>query len=373
MTQEMLLTLNVGSSSVKFQLFSINDALICRAQGAINALGNHPSCVFQINQDPKPTLEQYMLSRCTHEQAIEKIMEWIDAHPELGTVTAVAHRVVHGGTLFTQSVLINSEVIAQLRQFNALAPLHQPHNIAAIEWMALHTPELIQIACFDTAFHAHHSPLFTTYALPQEIRDKGVRRYGFHGLSYEWVAHILNTQYPELAQGRIVSAHLGNGSSVCAMKHGMSIDTSMGLTALDGIPMGTRCGSLDPGALIYMARDLGLSLEAVEEIIYNQSGLLGLSGITNDVQKLLASEAPQAAFALDYFCLKTAQFIAMMSVSLGGMDALVFTGGIGENSQIIRESVCHHLQSLPPFSVLVIPANEEHMMALHALALLKNA
>ena len=215
-------------------------------------------------------------------------------------------------------------------------------------------------------------PLFTEYALPQKIRDKGVRRYGFHGLSYEWIATVLRRDEPMLAQGRIIAAHLGNGSSLCAMRNGVSIDTSMGMTALEGLPMGTRCGNLDPGAVIYMIRELGFSPDEAEHCFYNESGLLGLSGQTNDVKTLQDSDTAKARFALDYFALKAAQFIGMMAVALGGVDGIVFTGGIGENSAFMCEKILGHIAFLKPFDVRVIPANEERIMAMHAQSLLNS-
>lgn len=364
-----LLTINTGSSSVKFQVFSSTPELSLLARGKVSNLGTKP-LFSAINekltvQSPPKTLDP----EYDQEQAIRLIMDWIYQQNDWD-IKAVAHRVVHGGELFTESTLITPSIINQLKQFNSLAPLHQPHNLAAIEIIQQFHPELPQIACFDTAFHAHHSSLFTTYALPKSLRDRGIRRYGFHGLSFEWIAHSLKKDYSSLAKGRIIAAHLGNGASLCAMQNGVSIDTTMGLTALDGLPMGTRCGSLDPGAIIYMLRHLGLSLEEVEKILYDDSGLLGLSGLTNDVKELQNSEDPNAHFALDYFCLKGAQYIGMMAIALGGVDGIVFTGGIGENSELVRTNILSRIQCLQPFSVLVIPANEEKMMAMHALALI---
>ncbi|MCL9684680.1 acetate/propionate family kinase [Legionella maioricensis] len=369
MTDSTLLIINSGSSSVKFQLFSNTPELSLLARGKISNLGTKP-LFSAINeklrlQSPSKDLDP----ECNHEQAIHLILDWINQNQNWD-IKAVAHRIVHGGELFTKSTLITPSILNQLKQFNSLAPLHQPHNLAAVEIIQQFHPELPQIACFDTAFHAHHSSLFTAYALPKSLRDRGVRRYGFHGLSFEWIAHRLKKDYPTLAKGRIITAHLGNGASLCAMQNGISIDTTMGLTALDGLPMGTRCGSLDPGAIIYMLRNLGLSLEEVEKILYDDSGLLGLSGLTNDVKELQNSEAPNAHFALDYFCLKGAQFIGMMAIALGGLDGIVFTGGIGENSELVRTNILNRIQCLQPFSVLVIPANEEKMMAMHTLALI---
>jgi len=231
-------------------------------------------------------------------------------------------------------------------------------------------PNTLQIACFDTAFHAHHTPIFTQYALPQWLRDKGIRRYGFHGLSYEWIVHYLHQHDPKLAVGKIIAAHLGNGASLCAIKNGISIDTTMGMTALDGLPMGTRCGSLDPGIGIYMARELGLSPAEIESILYKESGLLGLSGLSNDVAILQESTQAKALFALDFFCLRSAQLMGMMAVALGGVDGIIFTGGIGENSEFVRNKILDHLEFLQPYMIRIIPANEERMMAMQSIKLI---
>ncbi|KTD42492.1 acetate/propionate family kinase [Legionella quateirensis] len=370
MTDSVLLILNSGSSSVKFQVFTNTAELTSLAHGKISDLGTEPQfSACNETQSEQKTVKSLAID-FNHIQSIQEILDWIN-HQNNWKVSAVAHRVVHGGVQFSQSVLVTDDVFFQLKKLNPLAPLHQPHNLVAIEIIHNIFPQLPQIACFDTAFHAQHSPLFTVYALPQYLRKQGIRRYGFHGLSYEWIAHTLKKKHPGLAQGRIITAHLGNGASLCAMHNGISIDTTMGLTALDGLPMGTRCGSLDPGAITYMIRELGLSPSEVEQILYNDSGLLGLSGLTNNVRELQESQDKQAQFALDYFCLKAAQFMGMMAISLGGVDGIVFTGGIGENSEIIRTNILARLEVLRPFSVLIIPANEEKMMAMHALELLR--
>lgn len=370
MSNSTFLIINSGSSSVKFQVFSNNADLLLLAQGKVSNLGTKPQFSATNETKPQEHNQHALDASCNHEQAIHLILNWINQQDQNWKIEAVGHRVVHGGELFTKSIVVNPAIIKQLEQFNSLAPLHQPHNLAAIRILEQINPDLPQIACFDTAFHAHHTPLFTTCALPRQLRDEGVRRYGFHGLSFEWIAHVLKKESPLLASGRIITAHLGNGASLCAMQSGISIDTTMGLTALDGLPMGTRCGSLDPGAIIYIQRHLGLSLGEVEEILYNKSGLLGLSGMTNDVKELEESTDNNAQFALDYFCLKAAQFIGMMTISLGGIDGIVFTGGIGENSELIRTNIMNKVQCLQPFSMLVIPANEERMMAMHILSLL---
>lgn len=370
MSDSVLLTLNSGSSSIKFQLFSATNQLNSLAKGSIHNLGTTPQFQVLVHQHPEKQLKKTLSSDCSYDNAIQEILDWINQHPQRWNITAVAHRIVHGGTLFQKSVLITASVLKKLQQLIPLAPLHQAQNLLAVEIISSLKPQLPQVACFDTAFHAHHTPLFTDYALPLSLREHGIRRYGFHGLSYEWIAWTLKKDYPELYSSSVIAAHLGNGASLCAMNQGVSIDTTMGLTALDGLPMGTRCGSLDPGAITYMIRNLHMSATEIEEILYTQSGLLGLSGLTNDVKQLEASHEKQAQFALDYFCLKCAQFVGMMAVSSEGINALVFTGGIGENSSLIRNNILKRIEFLKPFSVLIIPANEERMMAMHTLELL---
>jgi len=370
MTEHSLLTINSGSSSVKFRLFTQSRDLTMLASGKVINIGTAPQLITRDELKQGEKITQSLDITCDHEQALRLILNWVHQINHYGSIKSVAHRVVHGGALLTQSVLITQDILEQLKTLCSLAPLHQPQNIAAIEIIRQMHPELIQVACFDTAFHAHHTPLFTDYALPLSLRDKGIRRYGFHGLSYEWITHILKKEHQDIAQKRIIAAHLGNGASLCAIHHGISIDTTMGLTALDGIPMGTRCGSLDPGAIIYMIRELGISPEEIELTLYNDSGLLGLSGVSNDVKTLENSDEERARYALDYFCLKTAQLMGMMAIALGGVDAIIFTGGIGENSESIRKKILKKVEWLQPFSTLIIPANEEKMMALHALSVL---
>ncbi|HHY0177171.1 acetate/propionate family kinase [Legionella waltersii] len=374
-TKGGILVINTGSSSVKFQVFSIEPMLKLLARGKVNNLGSTP--LFTATDETRASQGQHvdkteLPADSTHENALHFILRWIETQNQNWQVSTVAHRIVHGGEHFKTSVRVNSEVMAQLWKLCPLAPLHQSHNLAAIKIISSLNPDLMQIACFDTAFHANHEPLFTEYALPQTMRDQGIRRYGFHGLSYEWIAHALRQNEPTLAKGRIIAAHLGNGASLCAMNNGISIDTTMGMTALDGLPMGTRCGNLDPGAVIYMIRELGLSPEAAESILYHESGLKGLSDWTYDVRLLQDSNEPKARFALDYFCMKTAQLMGMMAVALGGVDGMVFTGGIGENSSLIRDKILGQLAFLKPFESCVIPANEERVMAMHTLSILES-
>lgn len=359
---DTLLVVNAGSSSVKFTVFSRGEGLPVLASGMVSGIGTDP--IFAVKGDGPKQLPE----KATHEQAFREIFDWIDSHAATGgPVTAAIHRIVHGGTKFTGPAMVDDAVLNEMKSLIPLAPLHQPHNIRAIEMLRKIKPDLVQIADFDTAFHARRDPIFTRYAVPLSVEETGVRRYGFHGLSYEWISYTLKETRPDIAGGRVVVAHLGNGSSLCAMKNGESIDTTMGMTALEGLPMGTRCGNIDPGAVLYMAREFGL--EETESTLYHQSGLKGLSGISSDVKILSESSDPRAQFALDYFTLKAAQNIAMMATSIGGMDALVFTGGIGEHAENIRAAILSRLSFLPKFETLIISANEERIMAMHAMVI----
>lgn len=357
-----LLVLNTGSSSVKFRLFALDGSLPLLAGGKVTDIGGVPS--FKAGNEVSGAKKTDSLPASTHhEGALDVILAWLEREGLTMDVEAIAHRIVHGGSRYGAPVLLDDAAMAYLRSLRALAPLHQPHNLAGVDILAHKLSGVPQYGCFDTAFHAGHDPLFDSFALPENIRGKDVRRYGFHGLSYDWIAHSLKHDLPHLLDKRVVVAHLGNGASLCAMKGGKSIDTTMGMTALDGLPMGTRCGALDAGVLIYMIRDLGLEVDEAERVLYEESGLKGLSGLTNDVKTLSESHDGRADFALDYFVLKTAQHIAAMAVSLGGMDALVFTGGIGENAPEIREKILKRLAFLSPSETHVIAANEERSMA----------
>jgi len=305
-----------------------------------------------------------------HEAALRSVLELVDRHDDDWKIIAVVHRIVHGGSRFAEPVIVTPEIVRVLETLVPLAPLHQPHNLAGIAASARLAAHAINIACFDTAFHSSQSELFRSFALDSRLRDQGIRRYGFHGLSYEWIAHVLHEQHRPLRDGRVVAAHLGNGASLCALMGGKSIDTTMSMTALDGLPMGTRSGAVDPGAIIHMLRRLGMDASEIEHALYEESGLKGLSGISHDVETLLSSESPRAAFALDFFAMKCAQFAAMMTVSMGGIDGLVFTGGIGENAAPVRDAILARLSFLGQFQTLVLPANEERMMAIHAKRLL---
>ncbi|MBB3317738.1 acetate kinase [Rhizobium sp. BK181] len=367
---ETLLVLNTGSSSLKFQIFEERDLTVLMS-GKVTGIGDTPEMRAKLpnGRETKTSLP----ADTDHNTALSAVMNLIRDHDHAWRTAAVVHRVVHGGQDFAEPVIVTPAVMRRLEALIPLAPLHQPHNLAGITASARLGSGAPDIACFDTAFHAGHDKLASSFALPQDMRDKGIRRYGFHGLSYEWISQVLARDHPDLHAGRVVIGHLGNGASLCALKAGVSVDTTMSMTALDGIPMGTRSGSMDPGAILYMLHDLDLGVETVQDILYERSGLKGLSGLTNDVEALLQSKDPQATFALEYFALKAAQYAAMMAVSMGGIDAVVFTGGIGEHAASVREAILARLRFLGDFKVLVIPTNEERVMATHAKKLLRSA
>jgi acetate kinase len=328
-----------------------------------------------------------------HLQAMRKLGAWLRERLADDRLVAAGHRVVHGGVDYTAPVRVEPEVLARLEALCPLAPLHQPHNLAAIRAVAAVDPDLPQVACFDTAFHRGHPELADWYALPRRFYEEGIRRYGFHGLSYEYIASVLPEAAPEIAGGPVVVAHLGSGASMCAMKAGRSIDSTMGFTALDGLPMGTRCGALDPGVVIHLIRACGMDADAIERMLYHECGLKGVSGISNDMRTLLASDDPRARHAIDLFVWRICREIGALAGVLGGLDGLVFTAGIGERSAEIRERVCARAAwlgieldhaanrtggpriSAPASRVAVyaIPTDEELMIARHTLAVLRGA
>jgi acetate kinase len=322
--------------------------------------------------------------------ALGALGEWLRKRYADATVLGVGHRVVHGGAKYVAPTRIDTRVLADLRGLIPLAPLHQPHNLAAIEAFAERVPEVPQVACFDTAFHRGQPPVAELVPLPPEIRGLGVQRYGFHGLSYEYIAQALPRAAPEIAAKRVIVAHLGSGASLCALRDGKSRDCSFGFTPLDGLCMGTRPGAIDPGVILYMTQTLGLSAKEIETTLYNKSGLLGISGVSNDMRELLASETPEARLAIDYFVYRAAKEIGAFAAVLGGVDGLVFTAGIGEHSAEIRARICaasawlgveldaranaahgpRITTSQSPVSAWVIPTNEELMIARHTGRLL---
>jgi len=367
---DTLLILNAGSSSVKFQLFACNAGLDRLATGSVTGIGTAP-VMAATRDDTGEKLKTDMPVEVTQKDGVRAILDWINDSGAGWHITAVVHRFVHGGEEFIEPTLITSDVFHKLKKLIPLAPLHQQHHLAAVGVVMRLMPMIPQVACFDTAFHANRDPKLVNFAIPNDITEKGVRRYGFHGLSYAWAAQTLKKDHPDLYTGRVIVAHLGNGASLCAMKNGKSVDTSMGMTVVDGLPMGTRCGAVDAGVIFYMIRELGMSVEDVERTLYTKSGLKGMSGISNDVKDLLDSSDPKAKYALDYFALQIAKFVSGMAVSIGGLDALVFTGGIGEHAEPVRKAVLEHLKFMNIPRVMIIPANEERYMAEQAQSCLQ--
>ncbi|CAM3227918.1 acetate kinase [Paracoccus aminovorans] len=363
-----ILTLNAGSSSLKFRVFA-RDGLALLARGAVSRIGGAAELTATLTGAPQT--RRALPPGADHAAALQALLDFIDAHDDGWSMQAVAHRIVHGGTEYDRATLVTPQVLEDLRTLIPLAPLHQPHGLAAIAASRRLVGDVPDVVCFDTAFHVGRDPLFTHFALPPEYHDRGVRRYGFHGLSYQWLSQVLAEQHPDLHRGRVVAAHLGNGASLCAMRAGRSVDTTMGMTAVDGVPMGTRSGAVDPGAILLLQRSFGMAPEEIEDLIYNRSGLMGLSGRSNDVAALLADGTEASRFALDFFAMKCAQAAAALAVSLGGIDAMVFTGGIGENATPVRAAILRRMAPLGRFRTLVIPANEECMMAQQAIALIE--
>jgi acetate kinase len=390
---DALLVLNAGSSSLKFSVFHEGDPPSPLLRGNLEGILTRPRFAAR-DAVGKVVGEQDWPSETHlgHQGAIEFLFTWGRGGALGGRrITAVGHRVVHGGLNFLRPALITVEVLAALEALVPLAPLHQPHNLAAIKAVAQHAPQLPQVACFDTAFHRTQPPVAQAFALPRSYVEEGVRRYGFHGLSYEYIASTLPGIDARAAAGRTVVAHLGNGASMCALKAGRSVTSTMGFTAVDGLPMGTRCGSLDPGVLLYLMDRHGMDAQAIEKLLYQQSGLLGVSGISSDMRALLASPDPRAAEALDLFVYRIGRELGSLAAALGGLDALVFTGGIGENAAAIRARVCRDAAwlgleldeaaneaggpriSRPEARVTawVVPTNEELMIAQHTRRLLR--
>jgi acetate kinase len=322
--------------------------------------------------------------------ALDSLAAWLRGRYGRARVAGVGHRVVHGGARFAGPTIVTPEVLTQLRELVPLAPLHQPYNLAAIDAVSERLPGVPQVACFDTSFHRGHAPVADMIPLPRAIRDGGVQRYGFHGLSYEYIASVLPDVAPEIARGRVIVAHLGSGASLCALKDGKSVDSTLGFTALDGLCMGTRPGALDPGVVLYLFQTLGMSAKAVETTLYKESGLRAISGISNDMRDLIGNPDPAASLAVDYFVYRAAKDVGALAAVLNGVDGIVFTAGIGENAPEIRRRICEASQWLgvdldadanaqggprisragSRVSAWVIPTNEELMIARHTGVLL---
>ena len=390
---DTILVVNAGSSSLKFQVFAVGAAtdLNCMIKGQVDGIGTHPR-LRAVTADKSPLID------CTYPEdeirdlpdAIHAAGTWLQETQPLNLIAA-GHRVVHGGPDYAGPVLINESVLARLESYTPLAPLHQPNNLAPIRVLRTLRPDLPQVACFDTAFHRTHGELADRFALPEHLYQEGVRRYGFHGLSYEYVAERLHQVAPKSAKGRVIIAHLGSGASMCALANGRSVESTMSFTALDGLPMGTRPGQIDPGVVLHLFAERGMNAAQVQDLLYHQCGLKGLSGISNDVRELQASADRRAGLALDYFAYRVGLHAGMLAAALGGLDTFVFTAGIGENSAEMRARIAERLAwlgvKLDPAAnaagkilvsrkdsgvpIYVVPTNEELMIARHTLSLLE--
>jgi acetate kinase len=385
------LVLNAGSSSLKFCVFQrpMGEMWRLGARGQIEGIGTQARLSVK-DAESKSLADEKLDAIKDGRDAVDVLANWLRSKYGGSKVLGVGHRVVHGGARFNAPTILNQEVIAELHKLVPLAPLHQPYNLAAIEAAVDRLPDVPQVACFDTSFHRGQPAVAELIPLPRDYYKAGLQRYGFHGLSYEYIASILPQVAPEIADGRVIVAHLGSGASLCALKNRKSVDSTLGFTALDGLCMGTRPGALDPGVVLYLFQNLGLSAKEVETILYKKSGLLGISGISNDMRDLLGRTEPEAQLAVDYFVYRTAKEIGALTAVLGGIDGLVFTAGIGENSAEIRQRICKASAWLgieldaqanankavrissgnSKVSAWVIPTNEELMIARHTGSLL---
>ncbi len=390
---DAILVVNAGSSSIKFSTFARRGAdLDLVARGQVEGIGTAPRFIAKdaggntIGEKRWPAG-----ARVDHDAAFAHIVDWLRQHGgDAYRVAAVGHRVAHGGEAYVAPTVVDAEMIARVEALVPLAPLHLPHNLAAIRAVRMRAPQLPQVACFDTAMHRTFPRVERMFALPKDLEDAGVRRYGLHGLSYEYIASVLPQHDERAARGKTVVLHLGSGASMCALDGGRSIASTMSLTALDGLPMGTRTGALDPGVILYLMNERKMDARAIETLVYTRSGLLGVSGVSNDMRDLLASSAPRAALAVDLFVYRIGRELGSLAAALGGLDAIVFTAGIGEHTPIVRERVCRQAAWLgveldadanaaggPRISTAasrtsawVIPTNEELMIARHTRDLL---
>ena len=392
---DAIVVVNAGSSSLKFSLFMVRASdLALDVRGQIEGLYTAPKFVAKDPSDQTVAARSWGEGvKLGHDGAVDHLSGFLQEQLGDDRLVAMGHRVVHGGLEYTDPVRVDDDVLKALQRLIPLAPLHQPHNLAPIAALLERRPELPQVACFDTAFHRTNPDVAQRFALPVELHEAGVRRYGFHGLSYEYIASTLPRFDARAAAGRTIVLHLGNGSSMCAMEAGRSVASTMGFTAVDGLPMGTRCGALDPGVILYLMDELKMSARAIERLIYNESGLLGMSGISSDMRTLLGSDDPRASLAIDVYVYRIRRELGSLAGALGGLDALVFTAGVGENSAAIRERVSRDAGwlgltldatantaggpriSAPDTRVTawVIPTNEELMIARHTRRVLERA
>jgi acetate kinase len=391
---DAVLVLNAGSSSIKFSAFELAGAeLSPLVKGQVEGLHTAPRFIAR-DASGKTVAEKRWDAgtRLGHDQALEHLAQFLRGYRGTHELIAVGHRVTHGGVKHKGPVRIDADILAELDELSPLAPLHQPHNLTPVRLLQKQRPDLPQVACFDTAFHTTAPEVAQMFALPQELTEAGVRRYGFHGLSYEYIASVLSQFDARAATSKTVVLHLGNGASMCAMTGGKSIASTMGFTAVEGLPMGTRCGALDPGVVLFLIEQKGMEPRAVRELLYNKSGLLGVSGLSSDMRALLASGDPHAKLAIDIYVYRIGRELGSLAAALGGLDAVVFTAGIGENAAVIRERVCRDAAWLgvevdaaangkggpristsgSRTSAWVIPTNEELMIAQHTVQVLKN-
>lgn len=401
-SDEIMLIVNAGSSSIKFAVFTANatpsvNNLLC--DGQLSGIGH--TVHFRVLDQKKVVLvDQFFTEKTNYETVISNFLNWIKRYYADKRLIAAGHRLVHGGDRYITPTFINDKVLGELQHLIPLAPLHQPYNIAAIVALQKYYPNLVQVACFDTAFHYTNEKVATNFALPRELTEEGIRRYGFHGLSYEYIASVMESVMGrKLASRRVIVAHLGAGASMCALKNGQSIASTMGFTALDGLPMNSRCGNLDPGVVLYLMQEKKMNADQIAHLLYNQSGLLGVSGISDDIRTLLASPDPHAAEAVELFVYRISRELGSLAAALGGLDALIFTAGIGEHSAPIRSKVGAHAAWLgvevdeqknlavasnmdghggmcispknAKTSVWVIPTNEDLMIARHTQCKIK--
>lgn len=395
-----ILVLNAGSSSIKFTLYNVVDEdriitdedLEVRYDGQVEGIGTAPRLIAEGPDGTVLVDERWEpgAAGTGHAIALARLSDWLEANLSGATLIGAGHRVAHGGPDYNRPVVVTPAVLEALTSYTPLAPLHQPPAMAGIRAMIEARPSMPQVACFDTSFHRTHPVVADIFAIPRSFYDEGVRRYGFHGQSYAFIAHTLPTIAPDLAQGRVVVAHLGSGASMCALVAGRSMDSTMSFTGLDGLPMGTRCGYIDPGVLLYWINHLGMDGAQVEKLLYKESGLLGISGVSNDMRDLEESDNPQAAEAIDYFIYRVTREVGSLAAAINGIDGLIFTAGIGENSAMVRERVCRNAAWMgieldeaannqrekrarristesSRVQVWVIPTNEEKMIALDVL------
>src|SRR5215472_14229187 len=337
-TEPLIGVLNAGSSSLKFTFYEGERRILT---GQIDGIGAHPSASAAGPDGEKIAPPDLGAKPPTvPSEVLPAIVPW--AKERLGDkrLAALGHRVVHGGLRYARPARVTPELLAELEALVPLAPLHEPYNLAPMKMAMTLNPDLPQVACFDTAFHRTAPDVEQAFALPYSFYEEGVRRYGFHGLSYEYIASVLPEQAPEIAEGRVVVAHLGNGCSACGMRERVSIASTMGFTALDGLPMGTRCGQLDAGVVLYLLQQKGMSADQLVELLYRRSGMLGLSGVSSDFRELLSSDNARARFAVEVFCHSVARHIASLAAALGGLDGIVFTAGVGENAAPVRAAIC---------------------------------